>query len=124
MITLASPLGRNPQARKLQSSYDLVNKGGVDEIDDEMVMRIRAPLPVPSSAIYSRTDGIVAWQSCVEEVLTDSNENVEVLGSHSGRGFNLQVLWVIADRLAQSADDWRPMGSLYGRLPSSGRRAS
>lgn len=109
VITLASPFGRDPQASNLRWIYDLVNRNRVDEIDDEMVMRIRAPLPVPSSAIYSRSDGIVAWQSCVEEVLTDINENVEVVGSHSGLGFNVQVLWVIADRLSQPANGWRPM---------------
>src|SRR5207249_4613573 len=29
--------------------------------------RLRDPLPVPSTAIYSRSDGIVAWQSCIED---------------------------------------------------------
>ena len=36
-------------------------------------------------------------------------ENVEVFGSHSGLGFNMQVLWIVADRLAQPAGGWRTM---------------
>ncbi len=109
VITLASPFGRNPHASNMRWLYDLMTKSKVDEIDDEMVLRIRQPLPVPSTAIYSRADGIVAWETCVDELLCDTNENVEVLGSHSGLGFNVQVLCVIADRLAQPRDAWRKM---------------
>jgi hypothetical protein len=109
VITLASPFGRNPNASNMRWLYDLVTKSRVDEIDDDMVLRIRQPLPVPSTAIYSRADGIVAWETCVEEVLCDTTENIEVLGSHSGLGFNVQVLCVIADRLAQASGAWRKM---------------
>lgn len=111
VITLAAPFGRNPRASNMLWIYDLVTKSRVDEMDDEMVLRIREPLPVPSSAIYSRHDGIVAWETCVEEVLCATNENIEVVGSHSGLGFNMQVLWVIANRLAQPAGEWRPIAS-------------
>jgi pimeloyl-ACP methyl ester carboxylesterase len=31
----------------------------------ELRAALRRPLPVPSTSIYSRTDGIVAWRSCV-----------------------------------------------------------
>lgn len=109
VITLASPFGRNPQASNMRWIYDLVTKHRVDEIDDAMVVRIRQPLPVPSTAIYSRMDGIVAWETCIEETLSRTNENIEVLGSHSGLGFNVQVLYVIADRLAQQSGAWRKM---------------
>jgi hypothetical protein len=111
VITLAAPFGRNPKASRMRWIYDRVNKNIVDGIDDEMLLRIRQPLPVPSTAIYSRQDGIVAWQTCIEETLSDSNENVEVLGTHSGLGFNVQVLNVIADRLAQKIGAWKPMSA-------------
>lgn len=113
VITLASPFGRNPNASNLRWLYDLVTKHQVDEISDEMILRIRKPLPVPSTAIYSRMDGVLAWQTCVEEVLCDTNENIEVLGSHSGLGYNLQALCVVADRLAQPPGSWRPMLAAY-----------
>jgi len=109
VITLASPFGRNPNASNMRWLYELMTKDKVDEIDDEMVLRIRQPLPVPSTAIYSRMDGIVAWETCVEEVLCDTNENVEVLGSHSGLGYNVQALSVIANRLAQPVGAWKRM---------------
>jgi pimeloyl-ACP methyl ester carboxylesterase len=63
------------------------------------------PMPVPSTPILSRTDGIVAWQACLQG--GPLSENVEVRGSHIGLGFNPAALWVIADRLAQPTGEWR-----------------
>ncbi len=55
---------------------------------------------VPCTAIYSRSDGVVAWQSAMETPgpLTD---NIEVYSSHIGLGFNPAVYYAIADRLVQ-----------------------
>jgi hypothetical protein len=66
----------------------------------------REPLAVPATSIYSRTDGVVRWQLCLESKGPIS-ENVEVLGSHSGLGFNTAAAYVIADRLSQPEGDWR-----------------
>ncbi len=74
------------------------------------------PIPVPSTAIYSRFDGIVPWQSCVE-VPGPRRESVAVYSSHLGLGHNPAALWVVADRLAQPAGDWRPF-----RAPAVARR--
>jgi pimeloyl-ACP methyl ester carboxylesterase len=68
---------------------------------------LRRPLPVPTTSIYSRTDGIVHWQSCLEE-RGEQRENVEVACSHTGMGFHADALGVIADRLAQPEGQWRP----------------
>lgn len=57
------------------------------------------PLPVPTTSVYSRTDGIVPWQTCLEPE-SGLAENVAVHGSHNGLGHNPQALLVIADRLA------------------------
>ena len=67
----------------------------------------RPPLSVPATSIYTRLDGVVSWRSCLIEH-TDNSDNIEVLGSHSGLGFNPSVIYAIADRLALPADDWRP----------------
>ena len=45
--------------------------------------RLNEPLPVPSTAIYSRSDGVVAWQCCID-VEADTTENVEVRAATSG----------------------------------------
>ena len=68
---------------------------------------LRQPVPVPTTSIYSRSDGIVAWRSCVEEAGPE-RENVEVTCSHTGMGFHAEALAVVADRLAQPEGGWRP----------------
>ncbi len=55
---------------------------------------------VPATHVYSRTDGVVHWQSCVDLSGAPTVENVEVTGSHVGMGLNADVYRVIADRLA------------------------
>jgi hypothetical protein len=64
-------------------------------------------LPVPSTAIYTRTDGVVPWQACVEAE-GPRRQNVEVYASHIGLGHNPTVLLVVADRLAQPEGQWAP----------------
>jgi pimeloyl-ACP methyl ester carboxylesterase len=64
------------------------------------------PLPVPSTAVYSRWDGVVDWRACRQEPGPIS-ENVAVRSSHLGMGHDPAVLWVVADRLAQPRDQWR-----------------
>ena len=64
-------------------------------------------LPVPTTAIYSRSDAIVPWRLAREKAAPLS-ENIEIEGSHLGLGVNPVVLLAIADRLAQPAGAWRP----------------
>ena len=59
-----------------------------------------SPPEVPTTHIYSRTDGVVHWESCVDLSGAPTVENVEVMGSHVGMGLNPDVYRVIADRLA------------------------
>jgi pimeloyl-ACP methyl ester carboxylesterase len=76
-------------------------------------------LPVPSTSIYSRTDGVVRWQASLIH-RTSISENVRVHGSHCGLGFNAAALFVIADRLAQPPGTWRhftPPWYLRGAFP-------
>jgi pimeloyl-ACP methyl ester carboxylesterase len=67
----------------------------------------RRPLPVPSTSVYSREDGIVDWRACLQQA-GPTSENVAVRGSHLGLGHNPAALWVVADRLAQPVGRWRP----------------
>lgn len=69
---------------------------------------VRDGLPgVPGTAVYSRTDGVVPWRFA-RQAVTETAENVEVHGSHLGLGFNASVLYLLADRLAQPEDGWKP----------------
>lgn len=66
------------------------------------------PLPVPSTSVFSRTDGVVPWQACVDGA-PGPHETLEVVGSHCGMGHHPAVLLVVADRLALSPGRWRRM---------------
>ena len=60
------------------------------------------PIDVPSTSVYSRWDGVVAWQACIEPE-TALHENIEVRCSHVGFGVDPATFWLIADRLAVPA---------------------
>lgn len=53
---------------------------------------------VPHFAIYSRYDGVVDWQSCIEE---DADLNDEVNCTHIGMAFHPGVYRVLGRRLAE-----------------------
>jgi len=59
-----------------------------------------SPKEVPTTVVYSRTDGVVHWQSCVDNSESPMVENVEVPGSHIGMAFSSDVYRVLATRLA------------------------
>ena len=63
------------------------------------------PLPVPATAIYTRTDGVVPWQACLEPE-SPKSESVAVEGSHCGLGHNPAAVAVILDRLALPEGSW------------------
>ena len=115
VITLGSPFSRDPHASNISNLYERVTGEG-PTLEEKMARRVFAhafdliagDLPMPSSSIYSKLDGIVDWRACLlrENART---ENVEVVGaSHSGLGVHAPVLWVVADRLAQKEGTFTP----------------
>lgn len=113
VITLAAPF------RDISATHAIrlipIRPGGrpLQEAGD-LREALRQPLPVPSTSIYSRSDGIVAWQSCLEEE-GPLRESVEVRCSHTGMGFHPDTLAVVADRLAQEEGEWKPYRSRQTR---------
>lgn len=61
---------------------------------------LRRPIDVPSTAVFSRRDGVVDWAASIEPA-SANHENVEVRCGHLGFGVDPATYWVIADRLAQ-----------------------
>jgi pimeloyl-ACP methyl ester carboxylesterase len=105
VITLGSPFTGHPKASNAWRAYEFAS--GTKVGDPRVHGPLRQPPPVPMTCIFTRTDGIVAWQNTVEQP-GPQIENIEVLGSHSGLGYQPAVLYVIADRLAQPEGMWAP----------------
>lgn len=73
---------------------------GQSSEDPRRMKQVRPTPKVPTTSIFSRSDGVVAWQCSVEET-GPSSENIEVVASHLGLGAHPAVLYALADRLAQ-----------------------
>lgn len=65
------------------------------------------PIPVPSTVIYSRTDGMTYWKH-VREPEGPQVENIEIVSSHLGMANHPHSVHVLADRLAQPLGTWAP----------------
>jgi pimeloyl-ACP methyl ester carboxylesterase len=106
VITLGSPFANDVRATNATRLYEALTGEGVDDIP-EIREAIAGDLPVPATSIYSRTDGIVNWRTCLLRP-SDTAENIEVhLASHVGLGVNPAALWAVADRLAQPEGQFR-----------------
>nr|MBP7624412.1 hypothetical protein [Xanthomonadales bacterium] len=104
VITLGSPFKGDPRANNAYSIFRMVSG---HRVDANMVARIGEKPPVPSTSIYSKSDGVVPWQASHQESQEEA-ENIVVKASHLGLGFNPAALYAIADRLAQREGEWRP----------------
>ncbi|MGK0315658.1 MAG: hypothetical protein ACI86M_001890 [Saprospiraceae bacterium] len=108
VITLGSPFKGITKPNNAKWMYDLITKGeGISRVDPDLIKDIPLPAPLPTTAIYSKEDGVVPWEVCMEQMETAIHQNIQVRGSHLGLGVNPSVLWIIADRLNQSEDNWK-----------------
>lgn len=107
VVTMGSPFGGKPTATNAWRLYEMVSGRRASDTDASFGGALADPPPVPTTAIYSRTDGICAWQICRERPSAHA-ENIEVQGSHCGLGHNPAVVYAVADRLAQAEGEWRP----------------
>ena len=122
VVTLATPFTGSPKETNVWRIYELLSGHSLD--DAELLAQVRKPPPVPTTSIFSRTDGVVSWRCCVER---DGHEveNIEVPASHFGIGMNPATWYAVADRLAQPEGAWSPFHRegwrrwIYGE---SGRR--
>jgi pimeloyl-ACP methyl ester carboxylesterase len=108
VITLGTPFAGNPSATNAWWLYQLAN--GKNSVDAAVQTGLKESPPVPTSSVYSKTDGIVAWQCSIQDPAHAKapTENIELMASHFGIGFNALAWYVIADRLGQAPSDWKP----------------
>lgn len=110
VITLGTPFSGPPRSTNAWRLYEMVS-GREIEREAESFDLHKAP-PMPTTSLYSKTDGIVAWQGSIQSsdpsLGHKHTENIEVLASHFGIGLNPSAWWAVADRLAQPEGAWKP----------------
>jgi hypothetical protein len=108
VITLGSPFASHPKATNAWRVYEMASGRRADEEEDARFGGSLADTPpVPTTAIFSRTDGICAWQGCREQS-SHMAESIEVESSHCGMGHHPAAVYAVADRLAQKEGQWQP----------------
>ena len=110
VISLGSPFAGSPKSTNAWRIYEWASGSTAD--DKTLPEGLAEPPPVPATSIFSRTDGVCAWQTCLNPD-GPTSENIEVDGSHCGLGHHPAVIYAIADRLAQPEGDWKKF-SRYG----------
>jgi len=106
VITLGAPFAGPPKSTNAWRIYELTSGRDIEREHGRFDLPM-AP-PQPTTSIYSRSDGIVAWQGSIQQPHHAHTENVEVVASHIGLGLNPSTWWVVADRLALPEGQWRP----------------
>ena len=103
VITLGSPV--RSEARHSSNASPLFEALRAIHVPGHPLLDDGHPLAVPVTAVHTRSDGIVPWQTCLIQDAPTA-ENLRVRGSHVGLGFNPAAFYLIADRLAQPSDNW------------------
>jgi pimeloyl-ACP methyl ester carboxylesterase len=107
VITIATPFNASRDHSHAGWLYRLLG-GRKVPLDAALSARLKTAPPVPTTSIYSRSDGVVAWQTCLHDGPSPQVQDIEIHGSHIGMGWNKAALRIIGDRLAQPRGRWQP----------------
>ncbi|MEO8121772.1 MAG: hypothetical protein ABI606_20920, partial [Rhodoferax sp.] len=108
VITLGAPFTGHPLASTGTHLYEWLSGDRLEDLDFNQHLAMRVKPPVPTTSIYSKLDGVVAWECSIEEGQPEG-ESIHLRGnSHIGMGSSPGALYLIADRLAQPENDWKP----------------
>lgn len=101
VVTLGTPFAGPHTSTNAWRLYQLASGRDIAR-EAEQYDLPEAP-PVPTTSIYSRTDGVVAWRGSIQAPAAHNphTENIEVVASHFGIGLNPSAWWALVDRLAQ-----------------------
>ena len=122
VVTLGSPWRAEGEVTRATAAFERsARRNGVSERARDIVTTMRQPLPVPATAIFSKTDGVVSWRACALDE-GPGCENVAVPSSHVGLVSNPLALAALDDRLAQDPHDPEPFewGRALRRLAVGG----
>jgi len=106
VIRAPAPVGLLGEARgflefpKLIARFPILASQPKGDGQRVLVLPGYRPLETPVTAVYSRSDAVVAWKACMDRH-GKNVEHVEVESTHPGLGFSPDVYQIIAKRLAR-----------------------
>ena len=87
--------------------YELLARERVEDFNPEWEAAAASVPDLPSTSIYSRADGMVSWEYCMDWETGPITQNIEVKCNHLGFGMNPTVWQIVHDRIIQDEDDWQ-----------------
>ena len=85
VITMGSPFRGHPSSSNIHVIFNMISDVPYGRIPNSFLPHMAVPPPMPTTALYTRGDGVVAWQSTVELSDRYDVENIHVGGAHLGR---------------------------------------
>lgn len=106
VISLGSPFGEGRMTASIPARlFTALNPPDELPIDQNLLSH---PPPVPTTAIYSRYDGIVNWRTTLQQNGHARTQSIEVRSSHCGMTLNPAVWLLVAECLASDPEHWLP----------------
>ena len=99
VVTFGTPVVGGPSYTALADRYTDERLAQIRALIEE---REQQPIRVPTTAMWSRNDGVVNPVACIDRRSPDV-EHVEVGSSHVGMGFDPDVWRTVADRVARAS---------------------
>ena len=109
VISLGSPFGRGRFSGSIPARL-FIALNPLEELPIDQQVLHEAP-PVPTTAIFSKGDGIINWRTALQQDGHTLTQNIQVRGSHCGMTFNPAIWFLVAERLALPAGRWQPFES-------------
>ena len=99
VVTIGTPFAGDVDDTHVGWLFKLLN--GQAPPDEALLReRMAEPPPVPTTSLYSRRDGVVAWEACLHPRGWPHATDIEVQSSHLGMGWAPEVLTQVASLLA------------------------
>lgn len=108
VVSLGSPISDDRNHTNAARLFEFFNGEEPEKLRGGQFQGLNVAPPVPTTSIFTKTDGIVHWRGSVQAPSKTPSENIVVYASHCGLGVNPSVMIALADRLAQEEGNWVP----------------
>lgn len=102
VVTLGSPVVGGPKYTKAAPFYERILREDLDALERSIELRNQVPIRVPITAIYSRRDGVVKWEACIDRH-NEHCHHIEVDATHLALGFDPKILELVSRAIAEAS---------------------